>query len=69
MHVASTAWGWHQIKVFWDRSNSVRVQGHLPRPDEPARMRSSDPNATFGSLPYIVAAKGAGGPVKAAATA
>jgi hypothetical protein len=27
--------GWHQIKVFWDRSNSVRVQGHLPRPDEP----------------------------------
>jgi hypothetical protein len=42
--------GRHQVKVFWDRSDSVRVQGHLRRPDEATGIRAHDPHRSSRSL-------------------
>jgi hypothetical protein len=46
MPAASTVPGGHQINVLWHRSDSVWVQGHLPRPDEPTGMPAADPDWT-----------------------
>jgi hypothetical protein len=36
----------HSIEVLRRLSDSVRLQGHLPRHREPAAMRARDPNRT-----------------------